>query len=71
MIKVVNLVSLLAAPLLVQYRDHPIPLALAAAILLVLLVWAVGQSRRSLEVPGGGPVEPVAAAVPGGGSDGE
>lgn len=71
MIKVVNLVSLLAAPLLVQYRDHPIPLALAAAILLVLLVWAVGQSRRSLEVPGGAPVEAVAAAVPGGGSDGE
>ena len=70
MIKVVNLVSLLAAPLLVQYRDHPIPLVIAAAILLVLLVWAVGQSRRSLEVPGSAPVEPVVAAVPGG-SDGE
>ena len=70
MIKVVNLVSLLAAPLLVQYRDHPIPLVIAAAILLVLLVWAIGQSRRSLEVPGSAPVEPVVAAVPGG-SDGE
>ncbi|MCX7855148.1 MAG: sodium/proton-translocating pyrophosphatase, partial [Anaerolineae bacterium] len=71
MIKVVNLVSLLAAPLLVQYRDHPVPLAVAAVLLLVLLVWAIGQSRRSLEVPGGAPAEAVAAALPGGGSDGE
>ena len=70
MIKVVNLVSLLAAPLLVQYRDHPILLAVAAAVLLVLLVWAIGQSRRSLEVPGGAPVEAAAVALPGG-SDGE
>lgn len=70
MIKVVNLVSLLAAPLLVQYRDQPIPLAVTGVILLVLLVWAIGQSRRSLEVPGAAPVETVAVAVPGG-SDGE
>ena len=70
MIKVVNLVSLLAAPLLVQYRDQPIPLAVTGVILLVLLVWAIGQSRRSLEVPGAVPVETVAVAVPGG-SDGE
>ncbi len=70
MIKVVNLVSLLAAPLLVQYRDQPIPLAVTGVILLVLLLWAIGQSRRSLEVPGSAPVEPVVAAVPGG-SDGE
>lgn len=69
MIKVVNLVSLLAAPLLVQYRDHPVPLVIAAAILLVLLVWAIGQSRRSLEVPAAPALE--AAAVPAGGSDGE
>ncbi len=70
MIKVVNLVSLLAAPLLVQYRDQPIPLAVTGVILLVLLVWAIGQSRRSLEVPGAAPMETVAVAVPGG-SDGE
>ncbi|MCS7178193.1 MAG: sodium-translocating pyrophosphatase [Anaerolineae bacterium] len=70
MIKVVNLVSLLAAPLLVQYRNQPVPLAIAAAILLVLLVWAIGQSRRGLEVPSATPVEAVAVALPSG-SDGE
>jgi len=71
MIKVVNLVSLLAAPLLVQYRNQPVALAVAGLILLVLFVWAIGQSRRGLEVAGGAPLEAAVVPAIGGGSDGE
>jgi len=53
MIKVVNLISLLAAPLLVQYRDRPLAMGLAGVILAVLLIWSLFQSKRDIEVPGG------------------
>ncbi len=51
MIKVVNLVSLLAAPLLVQYQSHFLGLGIAAVLLLLLLAWAVHQSKRELTAP--------------------
>jgi len=47
MIKVVNLISLLAAPLIVQSQGT-IGAKIAIAILLVLIVWAIRQSRRPM-----------------------
>jgi K(+)-stimulated pyrophosphate-energized sodium pump len=47
MIKVVNLVSLLAAPLIVAAKGT-IAIPIAAAILLALVVWAIWQSKRNV-----------------------
>ncbi len=47
MIKVVNLVSLLAAPIIVQYRGT-IGLWVAGLILLAVLVWAIRQSKKDV-----------------------
>jgi K(+)-stimulated pyrophosphate-energized sodium pump len=47
MIKVVNLVSLMAAPLIVEGRGS-IGIWIAAAILLVLVVWAIRQSKKEV-----------------------
>jgi len=52
MIKVVNLISLLAAPILVQYQDRTAALVVAGVVLFLLLYWAVRQSKREIEVPG-------------------
>ena len=52
MIKVVNLVSLLAAPLIVQSRGQP-GIWVATVILAVLVVWSIWQSKRDV-VPGMG-----------------
>jgi K(+)-stimulated pyrophosphate-energized sodium pump len=52
MIKVVNLVSLLAAPLIVESRGT-VGIWIATAILAALVVWAVWQSKRDV-VPGMG-----------------
>ena len=46
MIKVVNLVSLLAAPIIVKYSDSVVGSYVVAAILLVLVVWAILKSKR-------------------------
>jgi K(+)-stimulated pyrophosphate-energized sodium pump len=46
MIKVVNLVSVIIAPIVVQYRTMGIVEWLAALILLAGLAWAVWQSKR-------------------------
>jgi K(+)-stimulated pyrophosphate-energized sodium pump len=46
MIKVVNIVSLLAAPVIVQYQGTTGAWVMAA-ILLGLITWAISQSRRS------------------------
>jgi K(+)-stimulated pyrophosphate-energized sodium pump len=45
MIKVVNLVSLLAAPVIVQYSGGP-GAYVAAGILFAILAWAIWQSKR-------------------------
>ena len=52
MIKVVNLVSLLAAPLIVQGRGSPW-MYVALVVLAVLVVWAIWQSKRDVS-PGMG-----------------
>jgi K(+)-stimulated pyrophosphate-energized sodium pump len=52
MIKVVNLVSLLAAPLIVQGRGSPW-MYVAFVVLAVLVVWAIWQSKRDVS-PGMG-----------------
>jgi K(+)-stimulated pyrophosphate-energized sodium pump len=46
MIKVVNLVSLLAAPIIVKYSDARVGSYVVAAILLVLVTWAISKSKR-------------------------
>ncbi len=49
MIKVVNLVSLLAAPLIVQARGS-IAAWVAMAVMFAIIIWAIRQSGRPLEV---------------------
>ena len=46
MIKVVNLVSVIIAPIVVQYEELGIAGWLTVAALVALLVWAIGQSKR-------------------------
>jgi K(+)-stimulated pyrophosphate-energized sodium pump len=50
MIKVVNLISLLAAPVIVQYEGR-FGSWVAVAILLAILAWSIWQSKRSIPVP--------------------
>jgi K(+)-stimulated pyrophosphate-energized sodium pump len=46
MIKVTNLVSLIAAPILVKYSKMSIGLAAVVAVLLAGVVWAIWKSKR-------------------------
>jgi K(+)-stimulated pyrophosphate-energized sodium pump len=46
MIKVVNLVSLIAAPIIVKYHDINLGVALVAVIMLAIVVWAIRQSKK-------------------------
>jgi len=46
MIKVVNLVSLLAAPIIVKYSDAKVGSFVVATMLLILVGWAIWQSKR-------------------------
>ena len=50
MIKVVNLVSVIIAPIVVQYKQLGIIGWLIVIVLLASLVWAIWQSKRP--VPG-------------------
>jgi K(+)-stimulated pyrophosphate-energized sodium pump len=47
MIKVVNLISLLAAPLIVRYAQSTVAVYLVAAILLAAVIWAITQSKKA------------------------
>jgi K(+)-stimulated pyrophosphate-energized sodium pump len=47
MIKVVNLVSLLATPLIVESRGKP-AVWVAVVVLVVLLVWGIWQSKKEI-----------------------
>jgi K(+)-stimulated pyrophosphate-energized sodium pump len=47
MIKVVNLVSLIAAPIIVKYHDINLGVILVAVILIAAVIWAIGQSKKS------------------------
>ena len=51
MIKVVNLVSLIAAPLIVQAENKLVPIVIASVVLLALLLWAFRQSKKDIIVP--------------------
>jgi len=46
MIKVVNLVSLLAAPILVNFTFNGIFSVVAVLVLVVAFIWAFRQSKR-------------------------
>jgi K(+)-stimulated pyrophosphate-energized sodium pump len=46
MIKVVNLVSLLAAPIIVRFTSVNMGVLLVAIIFLILVGWAIGQSKK-------------------------
>jgi K(+)-stimulated pyrophosphate-energized sodium pump len=46
MIKVVNLVSLLAAPLIVKYSSLSWGIVLVTIILFAAVIWAIMQSKR-------------------------
>jgi K(+)-stimulated pyrophosphate-energized sodium pump len=46
MIKVVNLVSLIAAPIIVKYHDINIGVILVALVLIAAVIWAIGQSKK-------------------------
>jgi K(+)-stimulated pyrophosphate-energized sodium pump len=47
MIKVVNLVSLLAAPLIVQSKGT-VGMWIATVVLAAIVVWAIWQSKRDV-----------------------
>ncbi len=47
MIKVVNLVSLIAAPVIVKYSSMSLGLVLVVVILVALIVWAILKSKRT------------------------
>ena len=49
MIKVINLVSLLLAPIIVAYKSNNIVLLVIAAVLLVTVYFAVRSSKRQPE----------------------
>jgi len=58
MIKVVNLVSLIAAPVIVKNQDGGVVVWLVAAALLAALIWGVSRSKKPLvEVKTASPVE--------------
>jgi K(+)-stimulated pyrophosphate-energized sodium pump len=46
MIKVVNLVSLIIAPIIVQYTDLGVGGMITIVVLLAVLTWAIWQSKR-------------------------
>ena len=47
MIKVVNMVSLLAAPLMIEYAGS-IGSYVAIVVLVIGIVWAIGQSKKDV-----------------------
>jgi K(+)-stimulated pyrophosphate-energized sodium pump len=49
MIKVVNLVSLLAAPILVQYHDLGVIGWIVVAVLFAAVVWSITTSKKPAE----------------------
>jgi K(+)-stimulated pyrophosphate-energized sodium pump len=56
MIKVVNLVSLIAAPIIVKYHDINIGVILVAVILIATVIWAIRQSKKTAPEPAPKPV---------------
>jgi K(+)-stimulated pyrophosphate-energized sodium pump len=50
MIKVVNLISLIAAPIIVRYTNFGVGVLLVAVVLLATVAWAIMQSKRPAPV---------------------
>lgn len=50
MIKVVNLVSLLAAPVIVSYQGATVVRTIVAVLLLAAIVWAVAVSKKPAKI---------------------
>lgn len=48
MIKVVNLISLIAAPVIVRARENDLAMVISVAVLGALFLWAFAQSRKDL-----------------------
>jgi K(+)-stimulated pyrophosphate-energized sodium pump len=46
LIKVINLVSLILAPIVVRYKTVTIPILIAMVVLTIVMVWAVSRSKR-------------------------
>jgi K(+)-stimulated pyrophosphate-energized sodium pump len=51
MIKVVNLISLIAAPVIVQAEGKTVPIVIAVVVLGALSLWAFAQSKKDVAVP--------------------
>ena len=56
MIKVVNLVSLIAAPIIVKYSHMTIGLVTVVVVLLLGVGWAIRRSKRPVSQARGGPL---------------
>jgi K(+)-stimulated pyrophosphate-energized sodium pump len=51
MIKVVSLISLIAAPVIVQARGNTLPVVIAIVVLGALSIWAFAQSKKDIALP--------------------
>jgi K(+)-stimulated pyrophosphate-energized sodium pump len=60
MIKVTNLVSLIAAPVIVKYSSPNAIIVIVAVLLLASVVWAINRSKRPTQQ-----VAPEAETAPG------
>lgn len=49
MIKVVNLVSLIIAPIVVRYSQMSVAVLVVTVLLVALLGWAISRSKRQSE----------------------
>ncbi|MGQ9586690.1 MAG: sodium-translocating pyrophosphatase [Anaerolineae bacterium] len=65
MIKVVNLVSLIVAPILVQYREWSVGTVLVAVLLGVGIVWAIRKSRQHVRLTAAEEARMEAVQTPG------
>jgi K(+)-stimulated pyrophosphate-energized sodium pump len=50
MIKVVNLISLLAAPVIVSYESATVVRLVVAVLMFAAIVWAVSVSKRPAKI---------------------
>jgi K(+)-stimulated pyrophosphate-energized sodium pump len=57
MIKVVNLISLLAAPIIVRYSSNTTAELIVAAVLAAMVIWAIVQSKKHAPELAAQPVE--------------
>jgi K(+)-stimulated pyrophosphate-energized sodium pump len=45
LIKVINLISLIIAPIVVRYTGYPLPMIIGVAIMLAIIIWAIRRSK--------------------------